>query len=725
MRTRRWVTWLVFTICAVAVVEGLGWVTWKALRLERAESEARAQASFQELIRLALWRMESEITPIVATEAARPYFHYQAFYPAERAYTAMLQEVRPGEVQVPSPLLDSCGQFIRLHYQIGPDGAVTSPQAPTGNQRDIAESRYVNSAFIVLACDRLSQVTDLVRPPKTEGKTEAAKQSLDELAMMLDKSVQSAPPPTTLHIQPPPPPMPQPQAGQIGQVQSLSDSQSQIFSQNEYAARQQVAQSVNSATEQRRGKGGPEYARDVSRKDDTPVTRAATGAPAAPGAGGAPTEPANEKSLPAEEFKVPPAAPAASPAEQSVSDQRKVAVVNEPLKKEALNFTADDVKYREGVLQLQSAAAPEVPTVTLGAFEPLWATSQRTGTPQLILRRQVTVGSTHLEQGFWMDWPSLRERLLTISKDLVPAADLVPVTTPRAGAPVGQMLASIPVLLVPGDHPVPAPEPLLSTAHITLGVTWLAVLGGIVAIAVVLQLSMDLGDRRGRFVSAVTHELRTPLTTFRLYTGMLAGGMVRDDAARREYLATLESESGRLAGIVENVLDYARLGGRPARANGTIDAAELLAQVVPSLDRAATRCGMSLVTEGEAPSGVRVHADAQTVERILLNLVDNACKYARESSDQRIHLAVGIAGRPGRRQLEIRVRDHGPGVPRRERKRVFRAFHRSKRDAQGPQSGLGLGLALARGLARELGGDLDLLRPTGGGAELRLLLQIT
>ena len=109
MKSRRWVTWLIFTVCALAVLEGLGWVTWKALRLERAEREARAQADFQELIRLALWRMDSEVTPILAREAARPYFHYQPFYAAGRAYTRMLQEIQPDEVRVPSPLLDATG----------------------------------------------------------------------------------------------------------------------------------------------------------------------------------------------------------------------------------------------------------------------------------------------------------------------------------------------------------------------------------------------------------------------------------------------------------------------------------------------------------------------------------------------------------------------------------------------------------------------------------------
>src|SRR5262245_49644730 len=100
MRTRRWLTSLVFAICALAVVEGLGWVTWQTFRLEARERDARAQSDFQEAIRLALWRMESEVTPIIAQEAARPYFQYRSFYNAEHAYNRMWQQVEENEVRV-------------------------------------------------------------------------------------------------------------------------------------------------------------------------------------------------------------------------------------------------------------------------------------------------------------------------------------------------------------------------------------------------------------------------------------------------------------------------------------------------------------------------------------------------------------------------------------------------------------------------------------------------
>jgi signal transduction histidine kinase len=751
MKSRAWATWLIFVICAMAVIEGLGWVTWKALNLERSEREARAQAEFQERIRLALWRMESEITPIVAQESARPYFEYQSFYPAERAYTRMLQQVGPGEVMVPSPLLDSCGPYMRVHYQVGADGQITSPQAPAGSLRTLAESQYVDSEFIVLATGRLTELTEMIRP--------APEAPVQQLAITPVPQAAATPPPPPMPMSQPSAVPAQPDAVQLQSQGSLGQTHEapvqKAISEKEFQARQNLAQSLNSYQQvERRSKGeqgragdrqyaaapsSAEIDKEKSVKAEAPPPPAAVAAPpaAAPStpmaaaAAPAPSKQAAAKSFPPP-VPVTPPAPSAAPA----AEERKIA---ETTKGESMLQRKEDESraeppYREAGSEsgkdeatLAFAYKPtsvDVSEVEVGPFQAFWRRDLRSDTSELFLERPVSIGGIHLRQGIWMDWPALKARLLATAADLLPSASLVPLPDPAPEVPSGQKLASFPVLLRPGAAPDPGPEPLLSAPHLTLGVTWLAVLGGVLAIGAVLRTSMELSDRRGRFVSAVTHELRTPLTTFRLYTGMLAGGMVADEAVKREYLATLESESGRLAGIVESVLEYAKLGGRPTRPSEPVSAAELLAQVIPSLERAAEAKGMTVTAEGDAPKGVRVRADPPTVERILLNLVDNSCKYAGDATDRRVHLVIGTSERPLRgRLLELSVRDHGPGIPGRERRRIFRAFHRAKRDQHGPHSGLGLGLALSRGLARELGGDLELGRPSEG-TEVRLLLPL-
>lgn len=117
------IRWLVAYLAGVGVVlGGLGFATALALRLERQEREARAEARLQESLRLALWRMESTLAPIIAREAARSYEQYDSFMRPDRPVGRMGPE--------PSPLLLSRPRFVRLHFQRSEDGTVWSPQVP-------------------------------------------------------------------------------------------------------------------------------------------------------------------------------------------------------------------------------------------------------------------------------------------------------------------------------------------------------------------------------------------------------------------------------------------------------------------------------------------------------------------------------------------------------------------------------------------------------------------
>lgn len=159
------VTWALFGLSFAVVLAAMGLVTVTALRLDEAESNARQQAALEENIRLALWRMDSALAPLVAQESGRPYFVYSAFYPADRAYTRMFAQVESGEILVPSPLLAWESSYIFLHFQLGPDGQISSPQAPTGNMCDLAET--INKASpgqISAAAECLQQFQGQVKP---------------------------------------------------------------------------------------------------------------------------------------------------------------------------------------------------------------------------------------------------------------------------------------------------------------------------------------------------------------------------------------------------------------------------------------------------------------------------------------------------------------------------------------------------------------------------------
>jgi signal transduction histidine kinase len=238
-------------------------------------------------------------------------------------------------------------------------------------------------------------------------------------------------------------------------------------------------------------------------------------------------------------------------------------------------------------------------------------------------------------------------------------------------------------------------------------------------VGISLRSSIRYGEKRSRFASIVTHELRTPLTTFRMYSEMLARGMVPEER-RGEYLATLERESARLATLVENVLAYSRLEeGRARLRRESTTASTLLERVTPELRRRATEAGMELSIEDRLGGEVPVETDIEAVEQILVNLVDNACKYGRSREGRGLELQVHA----GRSALELRLQDHGRGVPPGAARAIFHAFDRGHRDATDPHPGIGLGLALARGLARDLGGDL-VLEEGQAGSGARFLLTV-
>lgn len=144
--SRTWWKW--FALGAALVILALAWVTSAVLDLERSEWAARADARRQEVLRLALWRMDSWLAPRLARESARPYFEYLSYYPQERAYTRMLTPIEEGAILTPSPLLTFREPFITLHFQVEESGRLSSPQVPTSNHRDLAESTVLSGETI-------------------------------------------------------------------------------------------------------------------------------------------------------------------------------------------------------------------------------------------------------------------------------------------------------------------------------------------------------------------------------------------------------------------------------------------------------------------------------------------------------------------------------------------------------------------------------------------------
>jgi signal transduction histidine kinase len=360
---------------------------------------------------------------------------------------------------------------------------------------------------------------------------------------------------------------------------------------------------------------------------------------------------------------------------------------------------------------LNLSPTPKLKYVSEGVSQPLWLDGR------LLLARRVRIGDEEVVQGCWLDWEQIHQELIARHRELLPDLELEPVTqeTGLDRIKVSRLLATLPVQLVLPALPL-APQPW-SPLRTALVAAWVMLALAAVAGAITLQSVLTLSERRGAFVSAVTHELRTPLTTFRMYAEMLAENMVPSAETRQRYLDTLRVEADRLSHLVENVLSYARLerGSRGHRRDETS-----LAGIVERSERRfaerAEQAEMKLiVAPGDDP--VPLRTDPAAVEQILFNLIDNACKYAASADDRSIEVEVSTQGRFG----VVRVRDRGPGIDAAAARRLFRPFSKSVHEAASSAPGVGLGLALSRRLARQLGGRLA-LESSPGGATFALYL---
>ena len=323
-------------------------------------------------------------------------------------------------------------------------------------------------------------------------------------------------------------------------------------------------------------------------------------------------------------------------------------------------------------------------------------------------RNNMPQGTGSFVQGVWLDSRVLREQLLREVADLLPQAKLLAVEGQRAAADSLAMV-SFPFRLERNEVVVVANTPVPTPFGTPLWVAWSAVALAVVTSSLLVRGVMRLSERRASFVSAVTHELRTPLTTFRLYSDMLESGAVKEEN-RRDYLRVLSREADRLSHLVENVLAFSRIERGNARSNVREAASGgLLEQSRERLEARLAAAGLSL--DMDSACALRVRVDTAAVEHILFNLIDNAAKYAANSDPPVVEIRIQGAGRA----VAITVSDHGPGIPLSERDRIFRAFHKSARQAAESQPGVGLGLALSRRLAKAQGGELE-CAGSGNGA---------
>jgi signal transduction histidine kinase len=243
-----------------------------------------------------------------------------------------------------------------------------------------------------------------------------------------------------------------------------------------------------------------------------------------------------------------------------------------------------------------------------------------------------------------------------------------------------------------------------------VGVMLVAVSLGLASLWRNAQAQLRLAQKKDDFISAVSHELRTPLTSIRMYAEMLEKNWVKSQDKAAEYHKNMRQECERLSRLVENVLDFSRIQrGRKTYSFHVGDLNKSVADAIDMMQPQATTKGFSI--HAELGPVEEVVFDGDAVTQIVVNLVDNAVKYAQNAEDKRIVV------RTKRRQeyVVIEVEDRGPGVPRRQQKKIFEQFYRAGAEATREAVGTGLGLALVKKFAEAHRGFVEIVsaKPTG------------
>ena len=240
---------------------------------------------------------------------------------------------------------------------------------------------------------------------------------------------------------------------------------------------------------------------------------------------------------------------------------------------------------------------------------------------------------------------------------------------------------------------------------------------GFLAIYQSARTVIDLSERRSRFVASVSHELKTPLTNIRMYIELLEQGIANSPEREQEYFSVLNSESVRLSGLINNVLELSRLENRQRRIHlqeGNIQ--EVFEEIETVMGEKIRQAGFSLTFDNQCKG--RFKFDPEIMMLILINLIENSLKFG--SSEPVKNILVKSWHKEA--SAHIAVTDTGPGIPRKDLKKIFKDFYRVEGALTQTTRGTGIGLALVRKFTRLMNGTVRARNNDGPGCTVTISL---
>lgn len=280
-------------------------------------------------------------------------------------------------------------------------------------------------------------------------------------------------------------------------------------------------------------------------------------------------------------------------------------------------------------------------------------------------------------------------------------------------APFDFLSADLLVEAVPSS---PARGPL-NVALIILGAIMLS---GLVAIYKSAHTVVEMSERRSQFVSSVTHELKTPLTNIRMYIEMLEQGIASTPEREQNYLRILGSESTRLARLINNVLELARLEKKQRHFQlEEGDLGDVFSEIGAVMSPKITQEGFQLILQ--PPQVPRFAYDREVLIQVLINLIENSIKFGKQSQQRCITVKAAAEST----WVCISVADTGPGIPKHALKKVFDDFYRVDNNLTRTTGGTGIGLAIVKKFMVALGGRVLANNNEGPGCTFTLCLPLT
>lgn len=251
----------------------------------------------------------------------------------------------------------------------------------------------------------------------------------------------------------------------------------------------------------------------------------------------------------------------------------------------------------------------------------------------------------------------------------------------------------------------------------------IVIVAGVATILLAVEKERRLNALKSEFIANVSHELKTPLALVRMFAEMLQSGRVASESKQKEYLDIIVGESERLSSLIENVLDFAKVErGKASFEFADGDVGEVVSRAAMALKYRADREHVALEVEiDERLPTAKI--DERAVQLAVINLIDNALKYATRSDAPAPEGAatrdtVHVAVRREKGMVAIRVTDHGPGVPPEDHERIFQRFVRGKGatsdGSRAAPRGSGIGLALVKHIAEAHGGSAWVESPVAG-----------